>query len=146
MIFSLYQPLCIFIIFRASLSMNNCRYCDQVYQKSARTVIENESWFANYDMHPVSSGHMKIIPRRHVNSIAELTHEELASMKEMFIEAELLVNELYHPDGYNLGLNHGEAAGQTVFHLHIHFIPRYNGDMKNPAGGIRNMIPRKANS
>jgi len=121
--------------------MPECRYCERDYQRSDRSVLENELFFANYDNHPVSRGHMKIIPKRHIDSLASLTGLECIALLEMIQRAKALIDHEYHPDGYNIGDNEGEAAGQTVFHLHIHVIPRYYGDVKNPVGGIRNIIP-----
>lgn len=123
--------------------MSSCKYCDESYQRSERTLFENDRWFSNLDKHPVNPGHMKIIPKRHVNSVAELTANEWVSLGDMLSKAKESLAVEFHPDGYNLGINEGEASGQTVFHLHIHYIPRYKGDMENPAGGVRNIIPGK---
>jgi diadenosine tetraphosphate (Ap4A) HIT family hydrolase len=123
--------------------MGDCRYCNSGYQTSDRTVLENSLFFANHDNHPVSPGHIKLIPKRHVDSLCELTAEEFVAMRDLMIKAKELIDKEHHPDGYNMGTNEGEAAGQTVFHLHIHLIPRYHGDVSNPIGGVRNIIPGK---
>jgi len=81
--------------------MAECKYCQKDYQESERTLIKNELWFANFDNHPVSPGHMKIIPKRHVISIIELTNTELISMREIMKQASELIEKEYHPDGYN---------------------------------------------
>jgi len=120
--------------------MEECKYCNEKYQHSWRTIVENEHFFANLDNHPVSPGHMKLISKRHVNSICELTDAEIIAMRDLMAEAQGYADRKYKPDGYNLGINQGEAAGQTVFHLHVHVIPRYNGDVANPIGGVRNII------
>ena len=125
--------------------MTDCQYCNRKYQESERTILENELWFANFDNHPINPGHMKVIPKRHVESITELTDAELLFMREIMTRAKELIDRQFHPDGYNIGINQGEAAGQTKFHLHIHYIPRYRGDVENPIGGVRNIIPRKGN-
>jgi diadenosine tetraphosphate (Ap4A) HIT family hydrolase len=88
---------------------------------------------------------MKIIPKRHVNSISELTDQEMISFRDIYAEAEKLTGEKFKWDGYNFGGNHGKAAGQTVFHLHIHFMLRFYGDKENPIGGVRDIIPGKGN-
>ena len=119
-----------------------CKYCNPEYQSSERTILANEYFFANYDNHPVSQGHMKIIPKRHVLSMEELTPEELIAFADMLFKAKDLIGKKYKPDGWNIGYNEGEAAGQTVFHLHIHLIPRYKGDVEDPTGGIRTILPR----
>jgi len=123
--------------------MKDCKYCNKDYQLSNRTILENGFFFANYDNHPVNPGHMKLIPKRHVNSFCELTDQELISLKNLMIKVKELIDKSYHPDGYNIGINEGSAAGQTVFHLHIHLIPRYKRDVPNPIGGVRNIIPRR---
>lgn len=123
--------------------MGDCKYCDKSYQTSNRTILENEFFFSNYDNHPVNPGHMKLIPKRHVNSFCELTDQELASMRDLMTKAKELIDKEHNPDGYNIGVNEGKAAGQTIFHLHIHLMPRYNGDVSNPVGGVRNIIPGK---
>ena len=102
-------------------------------------------FFANFDNHPVSKGHMKLIPKRHVDSICKLTEDELIAMRNLMIKAKELVNKQFNPDAYNIGINEGEYAGQTVFHLHIHLIPRYKGDVPDPIGGVRNILPGKGN-
>jgi len=123
--------------------MNSCKYCEEIYQKSDRTILENGLFFANYDNHPVNNGHIKLIPKRHLNSLSEFNNLELIAMRDLLIMAKELIEKVHHPHGYNIGINEGEAAGQTVFHLHIHIIPRYYGDVPNPAGGIRNIILHK---
>ena len=106
---------------------------------------ENDLFFANFDNHPVNPGHMKLIPKRHINSLSDLRDEELVAMRDLLIKAKELINQKHNPDAYNIGVNEGRQAGQTVFHLHIHIIPRYKGDVAVPAGGIRNVIPERGN-
>lgn len=96
------------------------------------------------DAYPVSRGHTLVIPRRHVGSFFEITREE---KDEIFDVLEWCRNDLlarHAPAGFNIGINDGAAAGQTVMHLHIHLIPRYNGDKSDPRGGIRWIFPDKA--
>ena len=99
-------------------------------------ILENELAFAIYDKYPVSKGHVLVIPKRHYASYFDAAPEELTAINELIIQIKEILDEL-KPDGYNIGINVGEAAGQTVFHLHIHVIPRYSGDVDNPRGGIR---------
>ena len=82
-----------------------------------------------------------IIPKRHTASYFDLTNHEREAMNIMLQYVKQKVDERYHPDGYNIGINVNEAAGQSVFHVHIHLIPRYKGDVKNPKGGVRGVIP-----
>ncbi|MEE9323516.1 MAG: HIT family protein [Candidatus Aenigmarchaeota archaeon] len=124
--------------------MDKCRFCDPVYQKE-RNDLENEHFFANFDKHPVSKGHMKLIPKRHVDSFFDLTHEEVKALYDLLKKAKKMLDEKFHPDGYSIGINEGKAAGQTKFHLHVHLIPRYFGDVPDPTGGVRNVIPEKGN-
>jgi diadenosine tetraphosphate (Ap4A) HIT family hydrolase len=85
-----------------------------------------------------------VIPKRHVRSFFELTTEERAAMFSLLDEAKSAVAREFEPDGFNIGINDGPAAGQTVPHLHIHLIPRYKGDLADPRGGVRWVIPSKA--
>ena len=91
----------------------------------------------------VSPGHALIIPKRHVASYFDLTNHERETMNVMLQYVRQKVEERYHPDGFNVGINIGEAAGQSVFHCHMHLIPRYKGDVPNPKGGVRGVIPSK---
>jgi diadenosine tetraphosphate (Ap4A) HIT family hydrolase len=88
---------------------------------------------------------MKIIPKRHVNSFFELSNEEIIAAYDLLKKAKKLLDKKFSPDAYNIGVNDGKAAGQTIFHLHIHLIPRYFGDVSDPVGGVRNVIPEKGN-
>lgn len=116
----------------------NCAFCDQ-----AEMIMENRLAWAKYDKFPVSPGHMLIISRRHVSDYFAATGEEHQAFSDLLTEAKKLLDEKYHPDGYNIGVNCGETAGQTIMHLHIHLIPRYHGDIDNPRGGVRGVIPSK---
>ena len=96
------------------------------------------------DGYPVFPGHSLVIPKRHVGSFFKLTEVERAALFALLDRTEELVAEQHRPDGCNIGINDGAAAGQTVPHLHIHLIPRYDGDQPNPRGGVRWVIPEKA--
>jgi diadenosine tetraphosphate (Ap4A) HIT family hydrolase len=96
-----------------------------------------------WDACPASPGHALIIPKRHVSSWFDATAEEQAELLAALDLARQAVEATHHPDGYNIGINVGAAAGQTVFHLHIHLIPRYAGDMANPRGGVRHAVHGK---
>ena len=108
-------------------------------------VAESDLCLAFYDRYPVSLGHMLIIPKRHVASYFELTDAEVNAMHTMLLEMKDVVQALYKPDGFNIGVNVGEAAGQSIFHVHMHLIPRYTGDVEYPRGGVRGVIPEKQN-
>ena len=96
------------------------------------------------DGFPVSPGHTLIIPRRHVGSFFDVTDAERADLMSLLAAARDELEREFHPAGYNVGINDGAAAGQTVPHLHIHLIPRYAGDRADPRGGVRWVMPEKA--
>lgn len=93
----------------------------------------------------MTKGHAEIVPKAHIISFFDLNEKEVSSMYELIIKTKELISKKFNPDGFNIGLNEGEVAGRTVSHLHIHIIPRYKGDVENPRGGIRNIIPSKGN-
>lgn len=122
---------------------NPCPFCRV---ESEREIIASSALsLAFFDSFPVSSGHALIIPKRHVASFFDLTKEEQLDLLKLTDKVKHIVEERYHPDGYNVGVNVGEAAGQSVFHVHMHLIPRYHGDVSNPRGGVRGVIPTKQN-
>ena len=108
---------------------------------STAWVAANELAFAVRDGFPVSTGHTLVIPRRHVPTWFEATSAERAAIFELVDRVKRDLDATFQPHGYNVGFNAGEAAGQTVMHLHVHVIPRYAGDMENPEGGVRGVIP-----
>ena len=109
-----------------------------------RIQAENEHAVLIRDAFPVSPGHSLVIPKRHVGSYFETTQAEHAAMLALIGEAKLAVDAELAPHGYNIGINDGAAAGQTVPHLHMHLIPRYVGDVADPRGGVRWVIAEKA--
>jgi ATP adenylyltransferase len=117
----------------------NCAFCDG--SQSHLTLEETGLVFAIADKFPVSPGHTLIIPRRHCADYFLLSPEEQSACWEMVNKMKLILDIQYHPDGYNIGINNMEAAGQTVPHVHIHLIPRYHGDVARPQGGVRGVIP-----
>lgn len=119
--------------------MKKCVFCEQ-FDKS-RIVYEDSTWIAVYDNYPVSKGHTLLIPKRHCETFFDLNDFESGILSHIINVIKLILDEKFKPDGYNIGCNCGEAAGQTVMHCHIHIIPRYKGDMENPRGGVRGVIP-----
>ena len=109
-----------------------------------RVLASNALAFVIRDGYPVSPGHTLIIPRRHVGSFFEISEEERAAMLALLDEQKRALDAEYSPAGYNVGINDGAAAGQTVPHLHIHLIPRFAGDLPDPRGGVRWVMPHKA--
>lgn len=96
------------------------------------------------DGYPITQGHTLIIPKLHVGSFFDITQEERQGLFELIDLAKADLDKAFKPDSYNIGINDGEAAGQTIPHLHIHLIPRYNEEGKDPRGGIRWLVPEKA--
>jgi diadenosine tetraphosphate (Ap4A) HIT family hydrolase len=120
--------------------MPACPFCTP----AARDIAaQNDRAYARFDAFPASPGHMLIIPFRHTPSWFDLAPEERAAILDMVDRCREIVEERYAPDGYNIGVNVGEAAGQSVDHVHVHFIPRYRGDVEAARGGIRSVIPDK---
>ena len=121
----------------------SCPFCDP---PADRVLFQGECVFGLWDSYPVAPGYALVIPRRHVSSLFEATSEEQAELLEVLTAVRSKVLEA-HSDiaGFNVGVNDGRAAGQTVDHLHIHLIPRYAGDHPDPTGGVRHVIPGKAN-
>lgn len=116
--------------------MSNCLFCK--YDKT-QYIAENELAVAIFDHFPVNEGHALIIPKRHFADFFEATEEEVVKIYSLLHEVKQIIDNKYKPTGYNLGINIGEDAGQTVMHLHVHLIPRYKGDVENPKGGIRKL-------
>lgn len=123
--------------------MKECFFCKCINNHDF--VLENELAFAKFDGFPVSEGHLEVVPKRHVVDWWGTTKEERIAIFDLLDEAKKIIDQKYHPDGYNIGMNLGETAGQSVMHLHVHLIPRYRGDVPNPRGGVRGVIPEKQN-
>ena len=109
-----------------------------------RVFHANRHVLALWDAYPVSPSHALIVPKRHIASWFEATAEERRELIDTVELVKAAIQQERHPDGFNVGWNDGAAAGQTVFHLHIHVIPRYRGDVSDPRGGVRHVIPTKA--
>ncbi len=150
--------------------MSICKFCE-IYQNQEGIFYKNRLFFAQFDRFPVSPGHAEIIPIRHTASFFDLGMQEVYFMFKAALDVKKIIestdlNEVYRgmlkrplndqsqyfchkalrhrptkPDGYNIGINEGRAAGRTIDHLHIHIIPRYIGDVQDPIGGVRNVIP-----
>ena len=121
--------------------MVDCIFCHPKQQP----MIVGEYAYSIKDEFPVSNGHCLVIPKRHVESIFELSDDELKDLYVVLKQTKDKLENDYTPDGFNIGINYKEAGGQTIPHTHIHIIPRYNGDVKNPRGGVRGVIPNKQN-
>jgi len=118
--------------------MLDCPFCE-----FTAAVLENDLAYARFDKYPVNPGHLLLLPRRHVASYFDATAEERAALFGLIDAGKAFLDARFRPDGYNIGVNVGESAGQTVMHLHVHLIPRYRGDTANPRGGVRGVIPER---
>ena len=120
---------------------NPCLFCNI---KESGYAYENNLAFASYDSYPVSKHHCLIIPKRHSNDFFDLTTEELISCNDIIREIKgEIINKDKTVKGFNLGTNIGKISGQTILHCHFHLIPRREGDVENPQGGVRSVIPNK---
>jgi superfamily II DNA or RNA helicase/diadenosine tetraphosphate (Ap4A) HIT family hydrolase len=120
----------------------SCPFCSV---DESHIAFSNDLVIAIWDGFPVNPGHLLIIPRRHTPAWVNLSPSEKAATWSAIEQAQAAISERFHPDGFNVGFNESSAAGQTVFHFHLHIIPRYEGDVADPRGGVRHVIPNKAN-
>ena len=120
---------------------NPCLFCNA---KESGIAAENEFAYASYDSYPVSDFHCLIIPKRHVKDYFEMSDEELLACNDLIAK---IKNEILAKDktvkAFNIGTNAGKMSGQSIMHCHIHLIPRREGDVENPQGGVRSVIPKK---
>ena len=120
---------------------NPCLFCNS---KSSGIAHENELAYASYDTYPVSTFHCLIIPKRHIKDYFDLSNEELIACNNLIkIIKKEIINKDKTVKGFNLGTNIGRISGQSIMHCHFHLIPRREGDVENPQGGVRSVIPQK---
>jgi diadenosine tetraphosphate (Ap4A) HIT family hydrolase len=123
----------------------DCPFCSLIKSDDkSRVVKESSNAVAIKDGYPITKGHSLIIPKRHIQSFFDTTELERQQLLALIDEVKADIDGEFSPDAYNIGINDGPAAGQTVRHLHIHLIPRYEGDIVDPRGGVRWVIPDKA--
>jgi diadenosine tetraphosphate (Ap4A) HIT family hydrolase len=120
-----------------------CPFCNPDSEREL--LLESETVYAMFDKFPVTNGHTLIIPKKHCVDYFELSFKEQTSCWFLLNKAKAILKKKFNPAGFNIGINISEAAGQTIPHVHIHLIPRYKGDVKEPRGGIRGVIPEKKN-
>ncbi|QKT03753.1 HIT family protein [Ectothiorhodospiraceae bacterium 2226] len=121
--------------------MSNCIFCKL---RASRIVASNAYALAARDSFPVAPGHTLVVPRRHIGSWFETNEDERIALFRLLDECRAALQLEHAPDAYNIGINDGPAAGQSIPHLHIHLIPRYRGDQDDPRGGVRWILPDKA--
>ncbi len=120
---------------------NPCLFCNT---NNREYIFENDLAFSTYDSYPVSKFHILIIPKRHVKNYFELSNDELLACNKIIILSKNKIKKIDHNiEGFNIGSNVGIVAGQSINHCHIHLIPRRKGDVENPQGGVRGVIPSK---
>lgn len=122
--------------------MSECVFCQRV--TTGPLLVEHPLVVAFADGFPVTEGHTLVVPRRHQASVFELTAAEYGAIWEVVATVRSLLSDSHRPDGFNVGVNAGAAAGQTVLHAHVHVIPRWKGDVDDPRGGVRWVVPGKA--
>ena len=115
-----------------------CVLCRALQSPDSDILTSDDTFVALLDKFPVNPGHTLIAPRRHVSSAFDLTASEWIDLQRTLLTLKAVLDDRFHPAGYNLGINDGQSAGQTIFHLHVHVIPRFVGDVLEPRGGIRN--------
>lgn len=117
---------------------STCPFCNPDSEREL--LLESATAYAMFDKFPVSKGHTLIIPKKHCANYFELSFKEQSACWFMLNKVKVILQKRFNPDGFNIGININESAGQTIDHVHIHLIPRYKGDVKEPRGGIRGVI------
>ena len=124
--------------------MLGCLFCDFFNGTKPKKIIATYTHcYVIEDEFPVSKGHLLIIPNKHTENWFTASFDVKEDIIKALDEMKIKLDEQYHPDGYNVGMNCGTTARQSVYHLHVHLIPRYQGDVENPKGGVRGVIPSK---
>jgi diadenosine tetraphosphate (Ap4A) HIT family hydrolase len=122
--------------------MADCIFCSL----DRDVLAQNKLCYAIYDKFPVNPGHILIIPKRHINSLEEVTEDEFICIGHLIKLCKNVLEQNHPIDGYNIGININEAGGQSIPHLHVHMIPRYIGDCEIVRGGIRNILPHECHT
>jgi diadenosine tetraphosphate (Ap4A) HIT family hydrolase len=120
---------------------HRCELC-----KLDMVLLENEHAYVRHDNNSLSRGHVLVVPRRHVANFFDMTAAEKTAVVSLLDHAQSIIEDEHHPDGYNIGANVGQTAGQNRMHVHVHLIPSYTGDVTDPRGGIRCVLPKPATS
>ena len=120
---------------------NPCIFCKIIKEE---LQFENKLAYSSIDSYPVSEFHSLIVPKRHIETYFELTNEEIHACNDLILKTkEKILKQDSSVKGFNIGINAGKVAGQSIMHCHIHLIPRREGDVENPQGGVRSVIPKK---
>lgn len=118
-----------------------CLFCAYGDPALNRVFAQNTTCYARYDDYAAAPGHVEIVPKRHVESFFDLYLNEVADAYSLLVRAEMHLGHEHPADGYTIGVNEGRAAGRTIDHVHIHLIPRRFGDVPDPRGGVRGVVP-----
>lgn len=118
--------------------MSDCELCNP-----EEALLQDALAYVAYEKNSLSAGHLIVVPKRHVADFFDMTGAEQAAVLALLNRARQMVHEQHGPDGYNIGVNVGKAAGQTRMHVHVHLIPRYAGDVPDPRGGIRCVLAKR---
>lgn len=118
-----------------------CPFCNPDIDREL--IVESATVYALFDKFPVNTGHALVVPKKHLDNYFDLSFKEQSACFFVLNTVKRIITKRFNPDGFNIGININEAAGQTIPHVHIHVIPRYNGDVENPRGGVRGVIPSK---
>jgi len=121
------------------LTDTSCELCSR-----GEVLLENALAYVRHDNNSLSRGHVLVIPKRHVANFFDMTAEEQSAVLALLTEIQEAIRKQHSPDGYNIGVNVGKAAGQSRMHVHVHLIPRYAGDVPDPRGGIRCVLSHRA--
>ena len=128
------------------MTKHDCLFCELLREASPRIVDSDELSYVIEDGFPVTKGHLLVISKRHAKDYFELSEEEHLSVFDLMAKHKKRIqDEDPSVSGFNVGMNSGQSAGQTVFHCHVHLIPRRGGDVEDPRGGVRHVIPGKGN-
>lgn len=128
-------------VFNQQIMLLDCPFC---HIDNQQILCQNDLVFTIRDRFPISPAHTLIIPKRHIASLFDATDKEQRAFLYALQTAKADLDQQHKPNGYNIGINDGLVAGQTIMHLHIHLIPRYAGDCDDPRGGVRRLFPEKA--
>lgn len=131
------------LCYNSCMGKIDCLFCNYSDTESHKIIIENDLAYSRWDNFPVSEGHAEVVPKRHIESFFDLTDKELLAIYDLVKQVKEIVDTKFSPDAYNIGVNDGQAAGRTINHCHVHLIPRYMGDVDEPRGGVRHIIPGK---
>ncbi|SEP76289.1 Diadenosine tetraphosphate (Ap4A) hydrolase [Lentzea albida] len=119
----------------------DCLFCKLHDSSLHEILVESDNFVVRWDNYPLSKGHVELVPRRHIESFFDMTAVEIVEAYTLMTQAREEIDDQFGPAAYTIGVNDGTAAGRTVDHLHIHLIPRYEGDVDDPRGGIRQILP-----